>query len=106
MTTFHETATVTSKGQITLPKAVRQALGVDAGCKLSFDLIGSQLIVSRIGSQQHEDPAIAGFLALLEKDIQSGKRVTAVPKRLASSLLAALRRPMDHSEEIVGNVAL
>jgi AbrB family looped-hinge helix DNA binding protein len=30
------TATVTSKGQITLPKAVRERLGVDAGDKVEF----------------------------------------------------------------------
>ena len=29
-------ATVTSKGQITLPKAVRQALGADAGAEVEF----------------------------------------------------------------------
>jgi antitoxin PrlF len=30
------TATLTSKGQITLPQAVRQALGVEAGDKIDF----------------------------------------------------------------------
>jgi antitoxin PrlF len=30
------TATVTSKGQITLPKSVRERLGVDAGDKVEF----------------------------------------------------------------------
>jgi AbrB family looped-hinge helix DNA binding protein len=30
------TATVTSKGQITLPKTVREGLGVDAGDKVEF----------------------------------------------------------------------
>jgi len=30
------TATVTSKGQITLPKAVRDGLGVEAGDKVEF----------------------------------------------------------------------
>jgi antitoxin PrlF len=30
------TATVTSKGQITLPKIVRERLGVDAGDKVEF----------------------------------------------------------------------
>ena len=30
------TATLTSKGQITLPQAVRQALGVEAGDKVDF----------------------------------------------------------------------
>lgn len=31
-------ATVTSKGQVTIPLAIRQALGLDAGTRLSFEL--------------------------------------------------------------------
>ena len=31
MLTLHEVATLTAKGQITLPKPIRQALGVDYG---------------------------------------------------------------------------
>ena len=31
MPDIHEVATITSKGQITLPKPIRQALGVDYG---------------------------------------------------------------------------
>ncbi|MCY3981067.1 MAG: AbrB/MazE/SpoVT family DNA-binding domain-containing protein, partial [Alphaproteobacteria bacterium] len=31
MSTVHEVATMTAKGQITLPKSIRQALGVDIG---------------------------------------------------------------------------
>ena len=34
------TATVTSKGQITIPKDVREHLGVDAGDRLSFEVQG------------------------------------------------------------------
>jgi AbrB family looped-hinge helix DNA binding protein len=30
------TATVTSKGQVTIPKAVREVLGVDAGDQIDF----------------------------------------------------------------------
>lgn len=33
MPVIHEVATITSKGQITLPKPIRQALGVDYGGK-------------------------------------------------------------------------
>ncbi len=39
MPAIHEVATLTSKGQITLPKSIRQALGADTGSKgsrLSF----------------------------------------------------------------------
>ncbi|MGA9366773.1 MAG: AbrB/MazE/SpoVT family DNA-binding domain-containing protein, partial [Steroidobacteraceae bacterium] len=35
MASIQETATLTSKGQITLPKSVRQVLGVDTGSKLA-----------------------------------------------------------------------
>ncbi len=31
-------ATVSSKGQITVPKAVREALGLEAGTEISFEL--------------------------------------------------------------------
>ena len=37
MSRIHEVATITSKGQITLPKPIRQALGVDSGGKVAFD---------------------------------------------------------------------
>lgn len=106
MNTIHEIATITSKGQITLPKPIRQALGVDFGGKVAFDLQGSQVIVSRADNQGHEDPAIAGFLSLLEKDIQTGQHLTGLPEQLAQSLLAALSRSIDLDEEIVGDVAL
>lgn len=106
MSTIHEVATLTSKGQITLPKPIRQALGLDFGGKVAFDLLGSQVVVSRVENQEHEDPAIAGFLCLLEKDIQTGQHLTNLPEGLVRSMLAALKNPVDLDEEIVGDVAL
>ena len=106
MNTIHEIATITSKGQITLPKPIRQALGVDSGSKVAFDLLGSQVVVSRVDNQEHGDPAIAGFLSLLENDIRTGQHLTSLPEGLVSSMLAALNQPADIDEEIVGDVAL
>ena len=106
MNTIHEIATITSKGQITLPKRIRQALGVDSGSKVAFDLRGSQVVVSRADNEEHEDPAITGFLSLLEKDIHTGRHLTSLPEGLVSSMLAALNQPADIDEEIVGDVAL
>lgn len=58
MPDIHELATLTSKGQITLSKSIRQALGVDAGGKVAFDLgEDGQIVVSRADTA-HEDPAI------------------------------------------------
>lgn len=106
MPTIHEVATITTKGQITLPKPIRQALGVDYGGKVAFDLRGSQVVVTRVEDEPHEDPAIGSFLALLEKDIQSGRHITTLPQNLAQSMLAAIRNPVDLNEEIEGDVAL
>ena len=41
------TATLTSKGQITLPKAVRDALGLTKGSKLKIELDGSRIIIRK-----------------------------------------------------------
>jgi antitoxin PrlF len=106
MPVIHQVATITSKGQITLPKAIRQALGVDSGGKVAFDLIGSRVVVSRVGDELHEDPAIRSFLAFLEKDIHSGRNVTTLPEELALSMLASLGKPVNPDEDIVGDVAL
>lgn len=45
MSAIHEVATITSKGQITLPKSTRQALGVDFCGRVAFNLLGSQVVV-------------------------------------------------------------
>src|SRR3546814_2329784 len=70
MPAIHEVATLTSKGQITLPKPIRQALGVDAGGKVAFDLRDGEVIVTRADAE-HEDPAIGAFLSLLARDIEA-----------------------------------
>nr|WP_315230314.1 type II toxin-antitoxin system PrlF family antitoxin [uncultured Albidiferax sp.] len=106
MLAIHEIATITSKGQITLPKSIRQVLGVNFGGKVAFDMLGSQVIVTRVDDEPHADPAIEGFLALLEKSIASGQHVSTLPAGLAQAMLAAIREPVDLGEEIEGDVAL
>lgn len=106
MPAIHEVATLTSKGQITLPKSIRQALGVDAGSKVAFDFTGDRVIVTRVVEETHEDPAIGSFLALLEKDIQSAQGVTTLPDGLARAMRSALGKPVDLNEDIEGDVAL
>jgi AbrB family looped-hinge helix DNA binding protein len=40
-------ARVTSKGQITVPKAVRDALGIDAGDEVIFRVEGNRAVLAR-----------------------------------------------------------
>ena len=106
MSQIHEVATITSKGQITLPKSIRQALGVATGGKVAFDFDGTAIVVTRAEEVEHTDPAIAKFLALIEQDITAGKNVAGLPAPLVESLKKALKLDIDLAEEIQGNVSL
>ncbi|MBK5009834.1 AbrB/MazE/SpoVT family DNA-binding domain-containing protein [Pseudomonas sp. S60] len=104
MTAIHEISTLTSKGQITLPKSVRQLLGIDTGCKIAFDVRGGEIVVSRVETT-HEDPAIVAFLGLLEDGIRSGRNLTTLPEDLAQTMLAHANHPVNLDEDIDGEIA-
>lgn len=59
------TVSVTSKGQVTIPKRVRQALGITPGSKVEFDLESGgarlKLVKRRIGSRIEDGPAILSY---------------------------------------------
>ena len=106
MSEIHEVATITSKGQITLPKPIRQALGVTIGGKVAFDLRQGEVVVSRADEAEHQDPAIEAFLGLLERDIRAGKHIRALPEGLAQAMLANAGHAVNLGEAIDGEVAL
>lgn len=102
---IHEVATLTSKGQLTLPKPIRQALGVTTGGKVAFDLRQGEIVVTRADAE-HEDPAIGAFLHLLEADVRAGRHVRTLPDELARSLLTNAGHVVNLEEDIEGEVAL
>ena len=105
MPAIHEIATLTSKGQITLPKPIRQALGVDVGGKLAFDLRGSEVVVTRVDAE-HEDPAIGAFLSLLARDIEAGRNIQGLPEDLARAMLEHAGHDVNLGAAIAGAVEL
>ena len=106
MSIIHEVATMTAKGQITVPKPIRQALGADAGTKVAFELHeNGEVIVSRADAE-HEDPAIRAFLDLLERDIKAGRLVGQLPDSLARTMLEDAELDIDLDEPIEGDVEL
>lgn len=74
--------------------------------KGAFELRGSEVVVTRVEDQSHEDPAIEAFLALLENDIRAGKNLTTLPEDMAQTMVDNLHRSADLSEEIVGPTVL
>ncbi|MBN9459657.1 MAG: type II toxin-antitoxin system PrlF family antitoxin [Burkholderiales bacterium] len=106
MPNVKEPATVTSKGQLTLPKAVRQAMGVEAGDKVVFELREDGQVVVTRWEAEHEDPAIGALLSLLEQDIRAGRRLHELPDDLARAMLANVSGAPCSHEPIEGEVAL
>jgi antitoxin PrlF len=103
---IEEISTITAKGQTTVPKAVRQALGVDYGGRIAFRVTGKGVTVVR--ADEDEDPAIGEFLGFLARDIiVHPERVKAIAPDLAARI-AALTEGMDgNPEEVIdGDVAL
>jgi antitoxin PrlF len=105
MPSIHELATLTSKCQITLPKAIRQVLGVTIGSKVAFELRDGEVVVTR-AEGRHEDPAIGAFLGLLEADICEARNVQTLPDELARAMLENVGKAEKLDEEIKGEVAL
>ena len=60
--------TMTTKGQVTIPKRVRDALGLKPGCEVVFELrSGSEAIVKRADVARRESP-----FAKLRGSLESG----------------------------------
>ncbi len=106
MPILREVATMTSTGQITLPRAVRQALGAGVGARVAFELHGDGQIVVSHANSEHEDSAIAAFLDLLADDIQAGRHVRAIPDYLVQDMLEHVYREPGQGEETDGDVDL
>lgn len=103
---LEEISTITAKGQTTIPKSVRQALGVDYGGRIAFRVSDGGVSVSR--ADEGEDPAIESFLGFLASDIKARpEAVKALSPDLAAriaALTAAL--PVTLDDEIDGAVSL
>jgi antitoxin PrlF len=105
-----EVCTITSKGQTTVPKAVRQALGVGYGGRIAFRVEAGTVTVRALSEAAAEDPALTPFLALLEADLvaRPAKAVRPLPEALAGRLeaLGTEAGEVDPDAPIEGEVSL
>ncbi len=78
-------ATVTSKGQVTIPAAVRRALHLSAGSRIVFHLEGEQVVVEPAGGgRQTRIERVPDFFALAG--------TVSVPNELRGADWETLRR--------------
>ena len=89
MSLIEVACTITAKGQTTVPKAIRQALGVSYGGRVTFRVEDGAVSLHAAADPQ-EDTALAPFLALLERDIAARPGVLApLTPALAARMTAA-----------------
>jgi antitoxin PrlF len=79
-------SSLTDRYQTTIPKGVRDALGLRRGDHIAYELSGGQVVLRRSVADGVEDPALLGFLDLLERDI------AAHPERLQPVLTDLVER--------------
>ena len=104
---IEEVSKITAKGQTTVPKAVRQALGVGCGGRVAFRIDGDSVILRRV-EDEDADPVIERFLAFLAQDAQERPEAMA---SIGSDLAARLTEltagvEVDLDAPIEGEVAL
>jgi antitoxin PrlF len=105
-TVIEETSKLTAKGQTTVPKAVRRALGLEVGDALAYRIEKNRVTVRKAGAA-HADPAVGAFLKLLEKDLAAGRNLRPLPADLIAAMREALEdAKVDLHEAIEGDVAL
>jgi antitoxin PrlF len=103
---FEEVSTVSSKGQTTIPKPVRQALGVNEGDQIAFRVDEGGVTIRR--ADEGGDPAIAAFLSFLAKDMTAHPEgLQAFPAELAKTIASLTEGiEFDPDDQIEGDVDL
>jgi antitoxin PrlF len=104
-----EESTITAKGQTTVPKAVRQALGVDYGGRIAFLVDDQHRVYVEKAAEEAGDPVVDRFLEFLAQDMTKHPGTSVIP--LSSALrdrIVALTGNMDVDldADIDGDVAV
>jgi antitoxin PrlF len=104
---FEELSTISSKGQTTVPKSVRQALRLNEGDQIAFHVDEAGVTLRR-ATEELRDPAIAAFLSFLAKDIVANPdKIAGFPPGLLDSVAALTENiEFDPDAEIEGDVDL
>ncbi len=104
MPVVEEVCTITARGQTTVPKAVRRALGVGYGGRIAFRVEGTTVTVHALPKEDAQDPALVPFLTLLEADLAA--RPADAVRSLTPALAARLETLAGEGDEVDPNAAI
>ncbi|QEI06919.1 AbrB family transcriptional regulator [Pigmentiphaga aceris] len=104
-----EESTITAKGQTTVPKAVRQALGVDYGGRIAFFVDDAHRVYIEKAPEEVSDPVVDRFLEFLARDMSEhpGTSVVPLPDALRTRMATLVGdMSIDLDDDIDGDVTL
>lgn len=81
MAIIKSTAKITSKGQTTLPMAVRKALEVGPSDRIVFRILEGGRVEVAKAEEPAQDAVVAAYLQFLEKDLLENPRKLSVLQR-------------------------
>lgn len=107
MRVLEEVSTITAKGQTTVPKSVRQILGIDCGGQVGFRVEDDRVTLHPV-EPERQDPVVGQFLDFLAKDMeQRPGAVTALSKGFAARIASLTKgKKVDIDAPIEGPVDL
>lgn len=104
-----KTSAITEKGQVTIPKSVREALGVEYGSRITFYVDEDRTVSIRKEADEDEgDPVIGQFLAFVAQDMaRNPANIRDFPPALVERMVEVTKgMQIDPDAPIDGDVAL
>ena len=99
---------ITARSQTTIPPSVRKVLDLGPGDQLGYLIEGVEVRLVNPAEQEHHDPALDPFLALIGQDIAAHpERIRGFPRELLTRIERLTQGVgIDHDGPIDGAVAL
>ncbi|KQW31127.1 AbrB family transcriptional regulator [Rhizobium sp. Root274] len=87
---LRKVSTITDKGQTTIPKSIRDALGVGYGGRIAFSLDAQNRVYVERDDADGEDPVLDRFLDLLARHMAArpGHAFAEIPPALRARMAA------------------
>jgi antitoxin PrlF len=92
---IERTSKVTAKGQTTVPKTVRDALGIRSGDQIAYHLDDNGTVRLVRHKAQTEDSAVDAFLVFLSNDIKERPQAVAAMSDETANRLRSLTSGVD-----------
>lgn len=105
---LRKVSTITEKGQVTVPKPVRDALGLGYGGRIAFYIDENRQVFIERDDSDDEDPVIDNFLTFLAKDLKRHpQRIGDIPDALRARMKSLVEgMDVDPDAPIDGDVDL